>query len=106
MSDGLIQEEHYGLSESPNHCSPTQPQMEFVIAPEDQQSVKHAKLHPYTRPLTIYDLESVCALENAAFTDPADRASREKVTLLLFKTPQLSITSSHVSLFATSCASG
>lgn len=33
---------------------------------------------PNTRPLTISDLESVVALENAAFSDPEHRATPEK----------------------------
>jgi len=95
MSDDLIQEETpRTLTESPNHVtespgSPGKPQMEFVIIPEDQQVVNHAKLHPYTRPLTIYDLESVIALENAAFTNPADRATREKLAYRLNKCGEL-----------------
>jgi hypothetical protein len=35
---------------------------------------------PHVRPLTISDLESCVALENAAFSDPAHRCSREKVS--------------------------
>lgn len=38
---------------------------------------------PNIRPLSISDLESVVALENAAFHDPQHRASREKVLMLL-----------------------
>lgn len=34
---------------------------------------------PNIRPLGISDLQSAVALENAAFTDPQHRASREKV---------------------------
>jgi ribosomal protein S18 acetylase RimI-like enzyme len=95
MSDDLIQEETHGtLTESPNHVtespnSPGKHQMEFVIIPEDQQVVNHAKLHPYTRPLTIYDLESVVALENAAFENSADRATREKMAYRLTKCGEL-----------------
>ncbi len=37
--------------------------------------------HPNVRPLTISDLESCVALENAAFTDPEHRCTREKVWL-------------------------
>lgn len=36
-------------------------------------------LNPYTRPLTISDLDSCIALENAAFEDPGERCSPEKV---------------------------
>lgn len=35
---------------------------------------------PLIRPLTISDLQSAIALENAAFTDPQHRASAEKVS--------------------------
>jgi hypothetical protein len=50
-----------------------------VIVPQDQQSKAPTHLHPYTRPLTISDLESVVALENVAFSNPEERATREKV---------------------------
>jgi hypothetical protein len=42
-------------------------------------------LHPYTRPLTISDLESVVALENAAFDNEQERCSREKVSSSSFR---------------------
>jgi len=54
----------------------------FVIVPEDQHFRGPMNLHPYTRPLTIADLESVVALENAAFPNPEERATREKVSAL------------------------
>jgi hypothetical protein len=65
----------------PESPAPKEHQREFVIIPQDQQYKGPANLHPYTRPLTISDLESVVALENAAFPDPRDRATREKVSL-------------------------
>lgn len=37
---------------------------------------------PNTRPLTVSDLDSCVALENAAFRDPAHRCSREKVSYM------------------------
>lgn len=65
----------------------------FIVPQEEQRlytfpgagptSNKRNILHPYTRPLTISDLESVVALENAAFPNPEARATREKVSLLL-----------------------
>jgi hypothetical protein len=58
-----------------------EPPKEFVIIPQDQQYKGPINLHPYTRPLTISDLESVVALENAAFPNPEERATREKVCL-------------------------
>ena len=58
---------------------PFKPQAEFIIIPQDQQYSGPPNLHPYTRPLTISDLDSVVALENAAFSDPNERATREKV---------------------------
>ena len=78
------------LSESPNTVAespdqqqesfpPVEYQKQFVIVPGDQQSKAPKNLHPYTRPLTISDLESVVALENAAFPNPSERATREKV---------------------------
>lgn len=42
-------------------------------------------LHPYTRPLTISDLDSCIALENAAF-DESERCSPDKVSLFLYVT--------------------
>src|SRR4051812_48361329 len=82
------------ISESPNPVTPRQSdeqhgdaQRSFVIIPEDQQiksfqmyPKSHRGINPYTRPLTISDLDSVLALENAAFSDPAERASKEKVS--------------------------
>lgn len=81
------------LSESPNRMSgPSSPEPDqqressrsFTIIPSDQQYQPTANLHPLVRPLTISDLESVVALENSAFTDEADRATREKVCFVLF----------------------
>jgi hypothetical protein len=73
-------------SESPNQQEELSPTSErsrqFIIIPEDQQrkAPSNLNLHPYTRPLTISDLESCVALENAAFTNPEERATREKVS--------------------------
>jgi hypothetical protein len=73
----------------PKDASPPEPQREFIIIPHDQQYKAPTNLHthkgpsnlyPYTRPLTISDLESVVALENAAFSEPKERATREKVS--------------------------
>ncbi|KAI1133753.1 hypothetical protein F5Y10DRAFT_4355 [Nemania abortiva] len=44
---------------------------------------------PLIRPLTISDLESCIALENAAFTNPAHRCSREKFIYRLTACPEL-----------------
>ncbi|QSZ33886.1 hypothetical protein DSL72_005460 [Monilinia vaccinii-corymbosi] len=90
------------LSESPNPVTPQQyddqqePQRSFVIIPQDQQiqdfpmySNSHRDIHPYTRPLTISDLESVLTLENTAFTDPNERASREKLRYRLTRCGEL-----------------
>lgn len=66
---------------SSEQSSPTaERQRQFVIVPEAQQ-VKATNLHPYTRPLTISDLDACVALENAAFPNPNDRATPEKVCL-------------------------
>lgn len=65
-------------SEDDGDGSPTS-QRQFVLIPEDKQVKPPTNLHPYTRPLTISDLESCVALENAAFTNPEERATREKV---------------------------
>lgn len=52
-------------------------------AAKDSESRIHKVLpfafSPNIRPLSVSDLESVVALENAAFHDPAHRASPEKV---------------------------
>jgi len=84
------------VPESPNpnkteskDTPPSQPQKEFVIIPEDQQYKGPTNLHPYTRPLTISDLESVVALENAAFPNPDERATREKFIYRLRKCGEL-----------------
>jgi hypothetical protein len=72
-------------SDSPNRSEEGSPsaerQRQFVIVPEDQQvqTVFSSRLHPYTRPLTIFDIDSCVALENAAFKNPEERATREKV---------------------------
>ncbi len=75
-------------SQSPNQQEEISPTSErsrqFINIPEDQQRKAptnlNLNLHPYTRPLTISDLESCVALENAAFTNPEERATREKVS--------------------------
>lgn len=69
-------------SDKPEEMPSTEHQTGFVIIPQDQQYPGPTNLHPYTRPLTISDLESVVALENAAFPNPNDRATREKVSYL------------------------
>lgn len=53
---------------------------EFAIMPQDHTP----NLHPYTRPLTISDTESSVVMDAVAFTNPEERASREKVGVLLF----------------------
>ena len=69
-------------SDSPHDAeeSPTSNRGRFVITPEDQKNPAPTTLHPYTRPLTISDLDSVVALENASFPNPEERASKEKVS--------------------------
>lgn len=82
-------------SESPNQqedLSPTsERQRQFIIIPEDQQRKAPANLnlHPYTRPLTISDLESCVALENAAFPNPEERATKEKFRYRLSRCGEL-----------------
>jgi len=90
------------MSESPNPVTPRQSddqqegQRSFVIIPEDQQIKNfhmypnsHRDIHPYTRPLTVSDLESVLVLENTAFPDPNERASREKLRYRLTRCGEL-----------------
>ncbi|KAI1457578.1 acyl-CoA N-acyltransferase [Annulohypoxylon moriforme] len=45
--------------------------------------------HPNVRPLTVSDLESCVALENAAFEDPEHRCTREKFEYRLSMCPEL-----------------
>ncbi|RAL66160.1 hypothetical protein DID88_005832 [Monilinia fructigena] len=52
-------------------------------------SNSHRDIHPYTRPLTISDLESVLTVENTAFTNPNERASREKLRYRLTRCGEL-----------------
>lgn len=52
---------------------------------DDGQTRSLLSLHPYTRPLTITDLDSCVALENAAF-DENERCSPEKVSCFLYVT--------------------
>jgi hypothetical protein len=85
------EKEKIQLTQSPDNLSETSSNegvfsgfpREFVIIPEDQQlpqrGVGGSNLHPYMRPLTISDVESAVAVENAAFTNPEERATREKV---------------------------
>lgn len=51
------------------------------------QAVLPFQFLPNVRPLTISDLESCIALENAAFVDPHHRCSREKVSGLSGERP-------------------
>ena len=46
---------------------------------ETEQPAESLTLHPYTSPLTISDVESCVALENAAFENENERCSKEKV---------------------------
>lgn len=82
-----LEEKSVPLMESPNSTEDTEHPEEgrFVILRGDQdqagseKSMTPFKLHPYTRPLTISDLESCVALEQAAFPEN-ERCSREKVS--------------------------
>jgi len=83
------------LSESPNRISgpsSPEPSRAFTIVPPDQVyafSRGSGRLHPYVRPLTVSDLESCCALENAAFVNEEERASWEKFQYRLTKCGEL-----------------
>jgi len=90
------------LTESPNstefeiNSSEEQQDGRFILQRRTLQDRANTSqnLHPYTRPLTISDLESCIALEDAAFPEN-ERCSREKVSsecLFFFK---LSVTSCH-----------
>lgn len=89
------------ITESPNRMpdspielsndSPATPGSKgFVVVPKNQQ-YKPTNLHPYTRPLTVADIEAVVALENAAFPDPNERATREKLLYRLSKCGELTL---------------
>jgi hypothetical protein len=68
-------------SSSQHEESPTAEHRQFIIIPEEhQRPPSNLNLHPYTRPLTISDLDSCVALENAAFTNPEERATSEKAS--------------------------
>lgn len=64
-------------------------------AAKDSESRIHKVLpfafSPNIRPLSVSDLDSVVALENAAFHDPAHRASPEKFRYRLTTCPELSL---------------
>lgn len=89
-------DERPGLTESPeqsgNGDSSEDNSTKFVLVPKTQgqqeDTIGSARslrsLHPYTRPLTVSDLDSCVALENAAFENPAERCSPEKVSPLTF----------------------
>ncbi|KAL3418256.1 acetyltransferase [Phlyctema vagabunda] len=89
------------LTESPNSVSDSNPQDDLaepenfgtsfvMIPPSQQQKAREStNLHPYVRPLTINDLDSVVALENAAFPDPRERASKEKLAYRLSRCGEL-----------------
>jgi hypothetical protein len=83
-----LEERPISLTESPHSTEESEEQHVnggFVIVrdqkgDESMQSNSSAKIHPYTRPLTISDLDSCIALENAAFPIEQERCSREKVS--------------------------
>lgn len=84
----LITESPNRMPDSPVELSTDSPapvpgSKAFVVVPKSKQYTP-TNLHPYTRPLTVSDIEAVVALENAAFPDPNERASREKVRPFLF----------------------
>lgn len=86
------------LSESPNSTDETEEQQsngEFIMLTDHQVNSSRRQdsigyLHPYTRLLTISDLESCVALENAAFPIEQERASREKVRKTIYISRKLS----------------
>jgi hypothetical protein len=82
MPRDLNQEEKpVQLTESPNSTtSPAEDSKMELVASARAKERADGILHPYTRPLTISDIESCCALEEAAFDKVEERASREKVS--------------------------
>ena len=83
-----LEERPISLTESPHSTEESEEQHvngRFVLIQDQKgdnskQSNGFAKIHPYTRPLTISDLDSCVALENAAFPIEQERCSREKVS--------------------------
>ncbi|KAI6087999.1 hypothetical protein F4821DRAFT_235012 [Hypoxylon rubiginosum] len=55
------------------------------------EAVLPFRFHPNIRPLTIADLESCVALEDAAFADPEHRCTREKFEYRLTTCPEMSL---------------
>jgi hypothetical protein len=86
--DLRLEEKSVPLTESPNSTEESEEQhvngQFIIIKNNEEQANRHpdgiGKLHPYTCLLTISDLESCVALENAAFPIEQERASREKVS--------------------------
>jgi len=93
---------HIQLTESPNSTMSPEPsheqQTDALVLRERSEAEEHpgGNLHPYTTPLTISDLESCVALENATFTRPEERCTREKFEYRLTKCGDLCL-----GLFAT-----
>ncbi|RFU28270.1 hypothetical protein B7463_g8065, partial [Scytalidium lignicola] len=85
------------LETSPDNIKDEEPQQQASSGEVDSsqpnfiiiQPRAPTRLHPYTRQLTLSDLDSVVALENAAFTDPKQRATREKFEYRLTKCGEL-----------------
>lgn len=83
-----LEERPVALSESPNSTEEAEEQQtsgQFIVLTDHQVHATRrpdsiGKLHPYTSLLTISDLESCVALENAAFPIEQERASRDKVS--------------------------
>jgi len=80
------------LTESPNSTEESGEHHgngQFIILRDHQAQPSKgpkglAKLHPYTRPLTLSDVDSCVALEDVAFPEN-ERCSREKVSLRISK---------------------
>jgi hypothetical protein len=51
---------------------------------EGRKHGKLSELHPYAQTLTLEDVASCVALENAAFVEPDQRCSQEKAGPFLF----------------------
>jgi len=83
-----LEEGPVALSESPHSTEESEEQQtsgQFIMLTNYQEQASRrldsiGKLHPYTNLLTISDLESCIALENAAFPIERERASRDKVS--------------------------
>jgi hypothetical protein len=89
--DPDLEDKPIALTESPHSTDEYEVQHSnggFVVAGDHKEGESKpfndlAKLHPYALLLTISNLDSCVALENAAFPIEQERCSREKVSQII-----------------------